>query len=110
MHVQSTITTATGAMIPAICDQRTPLDMLPAYVDALHAASGATVAPDTVRTRTWTRCGSAALVVLYADAKAAVAAGVLRPVSVGITKDKTRRHVHTTRSAANIVPSALTAW
>jgi predicted DNA-binding transcriptional regulator YafY len=85
--VQS-ITLASGAIVPASCDQQTDLAHLPRCVDAYHALTGGTVALATVQTFMDAMRDASAVIALYADGKCETAARCLWPSSVSVTKDK----------------------
>ncbi len=81
------ITLSTGAVVPVTCDQHTPLDLLPLYVDAYHTLAGGAVALDTIRQVVDAMRDSAAIVALYTDGKCETMARGLWPNSVTLTKD-----------------------
>lgn len=82
------ITLSTGAIVPAQCDQHTPMDALPAYAQAYHDLTRGVVALATVQRVMDAMRDSGALVVLYTDGKCETAARVLWPNSVTVTKEK----------------------
>lgn len=83
-----TVTSPAGAIVPASCDQQTDLDLLPACIEAYHVATGGTVALDTITQVVEAMRDASAIVALYMDAKGEVAARVLWPSAVSVTKDK----------------------
>jgi predicted DNA-binding transcriptional regulator YafY len=84
--VQS-ITLPTGTIVPATCDQRTDLALLPTCVDAYCTFSG-TVALATVQTVMDAMRDASAVIALYTDGKCETAARCLWPSLVAVTKDK----------------------
>lgn len=82
------ITLGTGAIVPAQCDQHTPLDVLPAYAQAYHDMTGGAVAFATIQAVMDAMRDTSAVVALYTDGKAETAARVLWPNCVTVTKDK----------------------
>jgi predicted DNA-binding transcriptional regulator YafY len=85
--VQS-ITLPSGNIVPAICDQPTDLALLPVCIDVYHTLTGGTVALDTFTQVMDAMRDASAIVTLYCDGKAEVAARMLCPSTVSVTKDK----------------------
>jgi predicted DNA-binding transcriptional regulator YafY len=91
MHPQSTpvrtVAMRDGYLLPASVNQRTDLNELPLAMLAYHRQNGGKVAFDTVSCVFDAIADSSAVVTLYADGKGELAARVLWPDTVTLTKD-----------------------
>jgi len=82
-----TITAKDGYTVPATADQSTDLNDLPICEAVYYRMNGGKVSRATLALVMRAMADSAAVVTLYTDAKGELAARVLWPTSVTLTKD-----------------------
>ena len=82
-----TVTAKSGMIVPATIDQRTDMDFLPVALSVFHRINERRVAWDTAYKVMEAMRDSSAVVVLYSDAKGELAARVLWPTSMTLSKD-----------------------
>ncbi len=91
MQTQSTaprtVAANDGYLVPATADTRTDLNLLPICEAVYYRMNGGKVSRATLALVIGAMADSAAVVTLYTDAKGELAARVLWPTSVTLTKD-----------------------
>ncbi len=85
--IPRTVAAKDGSLVPATIDARTELNTISVAVTVFHRLNDGKVAADTLWNVSDAVRDASAIVTLYSDAKGEIAARVLWPASLTLTKD-----------------------